>query len=51
MQFSADLRELGAKNNGAPGYRPEYWPGYYAAFVYDPDGHTVEALYRIPGDS
>lgn len=36
--------EAGGKDNGAPGYR-QYWPGYYAAFVYDPDGHNVEAVW------
>lgn len=35
----------GGKDNGKPGYRKEYWPGYYAAFVYDADGHNVEAVY------
>lgn len=35
----------GARDNGGPGYRPEYWPGYYAAFVYDPDGHNIEAVW------
>ena len=35
----------GAKDNGAPGYRKEYWPGYYAAFVYDPDGHNIEVVF------
>jgi catechol 2,3-dioxygenase-like lactoylglutathione lyase family enzyme len=35
----------GGKDNGGPGYRPEYWPGYYAAFVYDLDGHNVEAVW------
>lgn len=34
----------GATDNGGPGYR-EYWPGYYAAFVYDPDGHNIEAVW------
>ena len=34
----------GAKDNGGPGYR-DYWPGYYAAFVYDPDGHNIEAVW------
>jgi len=34
----------GAKDNGKPGYR-DYWPGYYAAFVLDPDGHNVEAVW------
>ncbi|MEL6127325.1 MAG: VOC family protein [Pseudomonadota bacterium] len=36
----------GAKDNGAPGYRPDYSPGYYAAFVLDPDGHNIELLFR-----
>ena len=34
----------GAADNGGPGYR-DYWPGYYAAFVYDPDGHNIEAVW------
>jgi catechol 2,3-dioxygenase-like lactoylglutathione lyase family enzyme len=34
----------GAKDNGAPGYR-DYWPGYYAAFVHDPDGNNIEAVW------
>jgi catechol 2,3-dioxygenase-like lactoylglutathione lyase family enzyme len=28
---------------------PEYHPGYYAAFVRDPDGHNVEAVCHAPG--
>ncbi len=35
----------GGKDNGAPGERP-YHPGYYAAFVIDPDGNNVEAVYH-----
>jgi catechol 2,3-dioxygenase-like lactoylglutathione lyase family enzyme len=35
----------GAMDNGGPGYRAEYWPGYYAAFVLDLDGHNVEAVW------
>ena len=34
----------GATDNGGPGYR-DYWPGYYAALVCDPDGHNIEALW------
>jgi predicted lactoylglutathione lyase len=34
----------GGKDNGGPGYR-NYSPGYYAAFVYDPDGHNIEAVW------
>jgi catechol 2,3-dioxygenase-like lactoylglutathione lyase family enzyme len=36
----------GATDNGAPGERPQYHPGYYAAFVLDPDGHNVEAVFH-----
>lgn len=35
----------GGKDNGEPGYRREYWPGYYAAFVRDLDGHNIEAVW------
>ncbi len=34
----------GGKDNGAPGLRPNYGPGYYAAFVHDPDGLNIEAV-------
>jgi catechol 2,3-dioxygenase-like lactoylglutathione lyase family enzyme len=34
----------GGKDNGKPGYR-SYWEGYYAAFVYDPEGNNVEAVF------
>ena len=33
----------GGVDNGAPGLRPEYGPGYYAAYVLDPDGNNIEA--------
>jgi catechol 2,3-dioxygenase-like lactoylglutathione lyase family enzyme len=35
----------GGKDNGAPGYRTDYWPGYYAAFVHDADGNNIEAVW------
>jgi hypothetical protein len=35
----------GGKDNGAPGERV-YHPGYYAAFVLDPDGNNIEAVYH-----
>ena len=38
----------GGKDNGKPGERP-YHPGYYAAFLVDPDGNNVEAVYHGPG--
>lgn len=34
---------LGATDNGAPGPRPEYHPGYYGGFVIDPNGWRIEA--------
>ena len=34
----------GGRGNGAPGLRPHYHAGYYAAFVLDPDGHNIEAV-------
>jgi catechol 2,3-dioxygenase-like lactoylglutathione lyase family enzyme len=42
--FHAAALAAGAKDNGTPGYR-DYWPGYYAAFVHDPDGHNIEAVW------
>ncbi|MGH6644422.1 MAG: VOC family protein [Bradyrhizobium sp.] len=35
----------GGKDNGAPGERA-YHPGYYAAFVLDPDGNNIEGVYH-----
>ncbi|WP_457443879.1 VOC family protein [Roseateles sp. P5_E4] len=35
----------GGKDNGGPGDRP-YHPGYYAAFVVDPDGNNIEAVFH-----
>lgn len=36
----------GGKDNGAPGLRPQYHAGYYAAYVLDPDGNNVEAVFH-----
>jgi predicted lactoylglutathione lyase len=36
----------GARNNGAPGARLRYDPRYYPANVFDPDGHSLELLYK-----
>jgi catechol 2,3-dioxygenase-like lactoylglutathione lyase family enzyme len=44
-EFYQAALAAGAKDNGGPGYRPEYWPGYYAAFVHDLDGHNIEAVW------
>jgi len=44
--FHRAATEAGYRDNGAPGERPEYHPGYYGAFVCDPDGHNVEAVHH-----
>ena len=46
--YSAALKS-GGTDNGAPGLRDTaigYPPGYYAAFVFDPDGNNIEAVFR-----
>ena len=42
--FHRVATEAGHRDNGAPGERPEYHPGYYAAYVLDPDGNNVEVV-------
>ncbi|MBO0867651.1 MAG: VOC family protein [Micromonosporaceae bacterium] len=42
--FHAKAIELGAESLHEPRLRPEYHPGYYGAFVRDPDGNNVEAV-------
>ncbi|MEI9981952.1 MAG: VOC family protein [Aliidongia sp.] len=39
----------GGKDNGPPGPRPQYRPDYYGAFVLDPDGNNMEAVYLANG--
>lgn len=41
--------DAGYPSNGAPGYR-NYAPGYYSAFLLDPDDNNIEALYRDVGN-
>jgi catechol 2,3-dioxygenase-like lactoylglutathione lyase family enzyme len=41
--FHAAALAAGGSDNGGPGLRPDYGPGYYAAFVVDPDGYRIEA--------
>jgi catechol 2,3-dioxygenase-like lactoylglutathione lyase family enzyme len=36
----------GFRDNGGPGERPEYHPGYHGAFVLDPDGNNIEAVFH-----
>jgi catechol 2,3-dioxygenase-like lactoylglutathione lyase family enzyme len=40
--------DAGYRDNGAPGIRARYAPDYFAAYLLDPDGHNVEAVYRPP---
>jgi catechol 2,3-dioxygenase-like lactoylglutathione lyase family enzyme len=42
--FHAAALAAGYADHGAPGERPHYHPGYYGAFVLDPDGHNVEVV-------
>lgn len=43
VAFYAAAMEMGGRDNGKPGLRPEYHANYYGAFVLDPDGHNIEA--------
>jgi catechol 2,3-dioxygenase-like lactoylglutathione lyase family enzyme len=42
--FHAAAMAGGGASDGAPGPRPEYTAGYYAAFVRDPEGNKIEAV-------
>ena len=44
-EFHRAALAAGGRDNGAPGERP-YHPGYYAAFVLDPDGNNIEAVHH-----
>lgn len=44
--FYAAALAAGGKDFGAPGVRAHYHPRYYGAFVLDPDGHDVEAVFH-----
>ena len=46
--FHAAGVDAGGRDNGAPGYRKEYSPGYYAAFVHDLDGNNIEVVWHDP---
>jgi catechol 2,3-dioxygenase-like lactoylglutathione lyase family enzyme len=59
IAFAAENREqvrafyraalaAGGRDNGAPGIRAQYHPNYYGAFVFDPDGHNIEAVCHKP---
>jgi catechol 2,3-dioxygenase-like lactoylglutathione lyase family enzyme len=48
-RFHRAALEAGGRDNGAPGVRP-YHPGYYGAFVLDPDRNNIEAVYHGPAE-
>jgi len=47
QRFHKAALAAGGRDNGAPGER-DYHPGYYAAFVLDPDGNNIEAVHHGP---
>ncbi|MBC7602135.1 MAG: VOC family protein [Ramlibacter sp.] len=47
--FHAAALAAGGRDNGAPGFR-DYHPGYYGAFVFDPDGNNIEAVFHGPAE-
>ncbi|MNT79773.1 hypothetical protein D3C72_2191500 [compost metagenome] len=49
VAFHQAALAAGARDNGAPGLRPQYHPHYYAAFVIDPDGYNIEAVFHGSG--
>jgi catechol 2,3-dioxygenase-like lactoylglutathione lyase family enzyme len=44
QRFHEAATEAGYRSNGPPGERPRYHPGYYAAYVLDPDGNNIEVV-------
>jgi catechol 2,3-dioxygenase-like lactoylglutathione lyase family enzyme len=46
--FYAEALAAGGKDNGRPGLRPHYHANYYGAFIFDPDGHNIEAVCHSP---
>jgi catechol 2,3-dioxygenase-like lactoylglutathione lyase family enzyme len=49
--FYAAALQSGGTCDGAPGPRSQYSPGYYAAFVRDPDGNCVEAVTFVQAET
>ena len=47
-EFHETALKHGGSSDGPPGIRPEYNKTYYAAFILDPDGHKIEALFHLP---
>lgn len=45
-EFYAAALAAGGRDNGKPGPRPHYHEKYYGAFILDPDGHNIEAVFH-----
>jgi len=43
-RFHRDATDAGYRDNGGPAERTIYHPGYYGAFVLDPDGNNIEVV-------
>ena len=48
QDFHAAALTAGGQDDGTPGLRPQYHADYYGAFVFDPDGHRIEAVCHAP---
>jgi catechol 2,3-dioxygenase-like lactoylglutathione lyase family enzyme len=46
--FYMEALAAGGRDNGQPGVRPHYHANYYGAFIFDPDGHNIEAVCHKP---
>ena len=49
-RFHREAIAAGGRDHGAPGLREQYHPGYYGAFVLDPDGNNIEAVFHGAAD-
>ena len=47
-EFYAAALQYGGRGDGEPGLRAEVGENYYACYVYDPDGHRLEAVFQQP---
>ena len=47
-RFHAAALGAGGRDNGGPGERTQYHPGYYAAYALDPDGNNIETVFHGP---
>ena len=47
-RFHEAALAAGGRDNGAPGERAHYHPGYYSAYALDPGGNNIEAVYHGP---